>query len=69
MNEIEELRDLYDVARRSVLRARSAELSVRRLAEVKRRERLMATISADIRRLKVEALHKRKPSLFREIDL
>ena len=60
MTEIEELKDLYDVARRSVVRAKSTKLNASRMAEVRQRERLMAIISVDIRRLKTEALHKKK---------
>jgi hypothetical protein len=62
LNEIDELKDLYDVARRSVVRARLAKLDAEQLAEVRRRERLMAVIAAEILRLKCETSHRLNPS-------
>lgn len=52
MSEMDDLQELYDIARRSVERAEGSKLTALQVAEVARRRRLMRVIAADIHKLK-----------------
>jgi hypothetical protein len=61
LNEIDGLQELYDMARKSIERAKGAKLTASQAAEVERRKRLMQVIAADISRLQHRA-GDRQPS-------